>query len=146
MTYSLGYPRVETGACRKKNKEKKVNDIPNRIFLRLSIMFTSRNINIIGFQFEPERPNNKQQIPSYNDDEPDAPESPAASRTQIDVSEWCLCEKCERMPSAVECLCCNEVDTIKYLQLRYLYNLTSHFPTGCIINERLGTRFLLCFR
>ena len=36
------------------------------------------------------------------------------TRTAKNISDWCLCEQCCPMQTQEECLCCAELDHIKY--------------------------------
>lgn len=38
-------------------------------------------------------------------------------RKDADVSRWCKCKHCKRMETSRECLCCTEIDEIKYKKL-----------------------------
>lgn len=39
------------------------------------------------------------------------------NRSEGDPSRWCKCDMCETMPVNRECLCCAEIDEIKYKKL-----------------------------
>ncbi|XP_057299215.1 P2X purinoceptor 7-like [Hydractinia symbiolongicarpus] len=42
------------------------------------------------------------------------------------VTDWCRCGKCERMPTEKVCVCCVEIDAIKYFNLDDQECITQH--------------------
>ena len=60
---------------------------------------------ILRFQFEPVP--SKQTRPSYNDgSDQDQPET---HHNRLSSQEWCNCQKCKKMPTGLECVCCYEI-------------------------------------
>ena len=69
---------------------------------------------ILGFQFEPVSA--KRTRPSYNDrSDQDEPET---HHNRLGSQEWCNCQKCEKMPTELECVCCYEVPKVKAFHLK----------------------------
>ena len=75
-----------------------------------------QKLSVMGFQYEPTRstPCPLNDIP-YNDDI-DHEISNISERGNN--SDWCDCGNCKVMPTSKECLCCTEVDEIKYFRLQ----------------------------
>ena len=69
---------------------------------------------ILGFQFEPV--SNKQTRPSYNHGSD--PVEPETHHNRLSSQEWCNCQKCEKMPTGLECVCCHEIPEVKTLHLK----------------------------
>ena len=77
---------------------------------------------VMGFQYEPERSGNVTSKPDFAEDDDDDNESmeiPAASSTSHinNVGDWCSCSHCVSMSTEKECICCHEVNEIKYFRL-----------------------------
>lgn len=72
------------------------------------------NRRILGFQYEPElaKPNPNTLL-NYDADNELSQEF-EQKRDVSNISEWCKCGNCYPMPSQQECLCCHELDHIKY--------------------------------
>lgn len=78
----------------------------------MKIAMNENNSQVLGFQFEPERTANDELVPTFQDvDEHNIGDLVAPTRLNVDGGLWCLCDKCERMPSEVECFCCHETDS-----------------------------------
>ena len=74
-------------------------------------------VSILGFQFEPEFENEEEieEPESYKEAEDE--ELNCSDRQQENIRDWCSCENCDVMPSRKECVCCLEIDEIKYFKL-----------------------------
>ena len=59
---------------------------------------------------------------------------------RIGHSEWCTCGMCAAMPSAVECICCQEIDELNW-KLHGLACITEHgnFSSVCLNEDVLRT-------
>ena len=69
---------------------------------------------VIGFQFEPERSiSNHKGFFQDSSDEGDAMERDMFDRKDCDPSVWCKCRNCSTMKTEKECLCCQEVETVR---------------------------------
>ena len=69
---------------------------------------------ILGFQFEPV--SDKRTRPSYNDgSDQDEPET---HHNRLSSQELCNCQKCEKMPTGLECVYCQEIPEIKAFHLK----------------------------
>ena len=69
---------------------------------------------ILGFQFEPVSA--KRTRPSYNDgSDQDEPET---HHNRLSSQELCNCQKCEKMPTGLECVYCQEIPEIKAFHLK----------------------------
>ena len=69
---------------------------------------------ILGFQFEPVSA--KRTRPSYNDgSDQDEPET---HHNRLSSQEWCNCQKCKKMPTGLECVCCHEIPEVKAFHLK----------------------------
>ena len=69
---------------------------------------------ILGFQFEPV--STKWTRPSYNDgSDQDEPET---HHNRLSSQEWCNCQKCKKMPTGLECVCCHEIPEVKAFHLK----------------------------
>ena len=69
---------------------------------------------ILRFQFEPVSA--KRTRPSYNDgSDQDEPET---HHNRLSSQEWYNCQKCEKMPTGLECVCCHEVPEVKAFHLK----------------------------
>ena len=74
----------------------------------------------MGFQYEPEREDNDITDPTFDDSdnaEGDKKDEIKNARSISDIKTWCKCGKCKLMPTEKECLCCTEIDAIKYFHL-----------------------------
>ena len=65
---------------------------------------------ILGFRFEPV--SSKQTRPSYND------ESDQDEHNRLSSQEWCICQKCGKIPTGLECVCCHEIPEVKAFHLK----------------------------
>ena len=94
----------------------------------------NQSFSVVGFQYEPENPDNQKNSAEYDDDDSGSDDIEAVaidkSRLSQDVQDWCSCGHCQVMPTEKECVCCTEIDAIKYFHLqgelvftirRYLY-------------------------
>ena len=75
---------------------------------------------ILGFQFEPvyakqTRPNN-----SVRSDQDEA----EIQYVRLSTQEWCNCEKCEKMLTSLECVCCHEIPAVKASHLKFKARLS----------------------
>ena len=43
---------------------------------------------------------------------------------QWSTQEWCNCEKCEKMPTSSECLCCHEIPAVTVFNLKFKARLS----------------------
>ena len=69
---------------------------------------------IFGFQLEPVSA--KRTRPSYNDgSDQDEPET---HNNRLSSQEWCNCQKCEKMQTGLECVCCHEIPEVKAFHLK----------------------------
>ena len=69
---------------------------------------------ILGFQFEPVSAKRTRQ--SYNDgSDQDEPET---HHNRLSSQEWCNCQKCKKMPTGLECVCCHEIPEVKAFHLK----------------------------
>ena len=70
---------------------------------------------ISGFQFEPVCV--KQTRPNYSvaSDEDEA----EIKYDRLSTQEWCYCEKCEKIPTSLECVCCHEIPAVKAFHLKF---------------------------
>ncbi|XP_056094659.1 uncharacterized protein LOC130073218 [Rhinichthys klamathensis goyatoka] len=68
--------------------------------------FTEEQTVFKPYQFEPESD------PENADDQDDESESTLHARLQQNVSQWCRCENCNRMPTDVEHVCCMEIPKV----------------------------------
>ena len=69
---------------------------------------------ILGFQFEPV--STKRTGPNYNDGSNQ--DEPETHHNRLSSQEWCNCQKCEKMPIGLECVCCHEVPEVKAFHLK----------------------------
>ena len=78
-----------------------------------------QGFSVVGFQYEPVR-SNPNPVELYNDEDDDevgVPSIEEIKRSANNLGEWCQCGECKPMPTERECLCCAEVDAIKYFHL-----------------------------
>ena len=69
---------------------------------------------ILGFQFAPV--STKRTRPSYQDgSDQDEPET---HQNRLSSQEWCNCQKCEKMSTGLECVCCHEIREVKAFHLK----------------------------
>ena len=68
---------------------------------------------ILGFQFEPVF--TKRTRPSYNGSNQDEPES---HHNRLSSLKWCNCQKCKKMPTGLECVCCRKIPKVKAFHLK----------------------------
>ena len=82
-------------------------------------MATSKQtFTVVGFQYEPLRSSdNQSQLDLYDDVDDVVDIESTLERNATNLSEWCKCGQCKAMPSEQECLCCDEIDAIKYFHL-----------------------------
>ena len=64
---------------------------------------------ILGFQFEPL--STKRTRPNYNDGSDQ--DEPEIHHNRLSYQEWCNFQKCEKMPTGLECVCCHEIQKVK---------------------------------
>ncbi|XP_057307483.1 uncharacterized protein LOC130645492 [Hydractinia symbiolongicarpus] len=96
---------------------------------------------VIGLQFEQEIPLGKRRVPSYDDDKNDYVPPLETPRVNLDVNNLCSCENCCVMPRETECLCCHDVDAIKYFKLQDKKCITDHenFCPFVLLKDTLWT-------
>ena len=69
---------------------------------------------ILGFQYEPELAEpNPNTLVDYDADN-EMSQVNKEKRDITNISRWCKCGQCYPMPSQKECLCCHELDHIKF--------------------------------
>ena len=82
---------------------------------------SKQDFTVVGFQYEPEKPDSDVTSRLDFDDgyDYDADEEIEGldKRTASSVNTWCHCGHCKLMPSEKECVCCTEIDAIKYFHL-----------------------------
>ncbi|XP_067249069.1 probable inactive protein kinase DDB_G0270444 [Chanodichthys erythropterus] len=86
------------------NKEER-EDIRTEEAFRVNHEDTEKQ-TVLPYQFEPESD------PENADEQDDQSEHPLQARLQQDVSQWCRCENCNKMPSEVENVCCMEIPKV----------------------------------
>lgn len=67
---------------------------------------------VLGFQFEPVRSTPTE--PDYVDCSDE--DVPNQTRMGQNVTDWCSCGNCQNMPTAIECVCCLELQEIQSYQ------------------------------
>ena len=69
---------------------------------------------IISFQFEPvyAKQTRTNYIVGSNKDEV------KIQYDRLSTKEWCNCEKFEKMPTSLECVCCHEIPAVKSFHLK----------------------------
>ena len=81
---------------------------------------------IIGYQFEPEKPNHDSSSDdgweTYDDENPNEDEELVAevismSGLEQDVDTWCKCGQCKPMPTETESVCCRGLEATSYFDL-----------------------------
>ena len=72
--------------------------------------------SVKGFQFEPELRDGARKSPDYNEGSNDNSDINDFHSSRLDMpdSSWCQCGQCKKMPKEIECLCCHEMDKIKF--------------------------------
>ncbi|XP_067249385.1 gelsolin-related protein of 125 kDa-like [Chanodichthys erythropterus] len=86
------------------NKEER-EDIRTEEAFRVNHEDTEKQ-TVLPYQFEPESD------PENADEQDDQLEHPLQARLQQDVSQWCRCENCNKMPSEAENVCCMEIPKV----------------------------------
>ena len=69
---------------------------------------------MIGVQFE--LVHTKQTCPNYSVG--NNQEEAEIQFAKLNTQEWCNCEKCEKMPTRLECMCCHEILEVKAFHLK----------------------------
>ena len=74
-------------------------------------------VDLLPYRFEPER---REVDRSSSSDEGDSTGTPSGDdgtedEDRVDNTDWCSCGKCYSMPSAAECLCCQEMDELGWM-------------------------------
>ena len=64
---------------------------------------------IVGFQFEPVSA--KPTRPCYNNGSNQ--DERETQHNRLSSQEWCNCQNYEKMPTRLECVCCNEIPELK---------------------------------
>ena len=84
----------------------------------LAKMNSKKLIEAAGFQFDPESKEKQVEIYQENGDEKSESETLGRDpRISSDPWKWCKCGKCCKMPTEKECLCCKEVESVRYFNL-----------------------------
>ncbi|XP_057310668.1 uncharacterized protein LOC130648668 [Hydractinia symbiolongicarpus] len=81
------------------------------------------------------------EMPEFNDSSDEDEESAKPPRSTLNKDKWCLCKNCEVMPSQQECICCHEIDEIKYAHLNDKHCLLDHpdFVPVVLLKNNLWT-------
>ena len=69
---------------------------------------------ILGFQFEPV--STKRTQLSYNDGS--SQDEPEIDHNRLSSQEWCNCQKCKKMLTGLECMCCHKIPKVKAFHLK----------------------------
>ena len=100
---------------------------------------------VIGFQFEPERIIfNYEGFYQDSSDEGDAIERDTLDRKDCDPSVWCKCRNRSIMKTEKECLCCQEVEAVRGLNLQGTFVLNQAIILE-ELNHNLMISFSICF-
>ena len=70
---------------------------------------------ISGFQFEPMCAKKTRPNYSVGSDEDEA----EIKYDRLSTQEWCYCEKCEKIPTSLECACCHEIPAVQAFHLKF---------------------------
>ena len=107
-------------------------------FFLISVKIDLEN-KVIGFQFEPERSIfNHQRFYQDSSDEGDAIERDMLDRKDCDPSVWWKCRNCSTMKAEKECLCCQEVEAVRGLNLQGVF-----VSSQAIILAELNYNFMI---
>ena len=80
---------------------------------------------VIGFQFEPERSiSNHEGFYQDSSDEGDVIERDMLDRKDCDPSVWCKCSNCSTMKIEKECVCCQELEAVRGVNLQGIFVLS----------------------
>ena len=68
---------------------------------------------------------------------------------RLSAKEWCNCEKCEKVPTSLECMCCHEIPAVKACYLKFKGRLSWNTAVleffvvefNCVGNHFLGEFF-----
>ena len=75
---------------------------------------------IFGLQFEPVRL--KQTLPNYSvENDKDEAE---IQYDRLSTLEWRSCEKCEKLSTSLECVCCHKIPAVKAFHLKFKARLS----------------------
>ena len=100
---------------------------------------------VIGFQFGPERSIfNHEGFYQDSSDEGDAIERDMLDRKDCDPSVWWKCRNCSTMKTEKECLCCQEVEAVRGLNLQGILVLSQAIILA-ELNHTLMISILICF-
>ena len=100
---------------------------------------------VIGFQFDPERSIfNHEGFYQNNSNEGDAIERDILDRKDCDPSVWCKCRNCSTMKTEKECLCCQEVEAVRGLNLQGI-SVLSQAIILAELNHNLMISFSICY-
>ena len=100
-----------------------LNDNPLTFFL-ISVKIDLEN-KVIGFQFEPQRSiSNHKGFFQDSCAEGDIMERDMFDRKDCGSSFWCKCRNCFTMKTEKECLCCQEVDSVRDFNLQGIFVLS----------------------
>ena len=100
---------------------------------------------VTGFQFEPERSIfNHEGLYQDTSDEGDAIEKAIFDRKDCDPSVWCKCRNSSTMKTEKGCLCCQEVEVVRGLNLQGIFVL-SQATILAELNHNLMIPFSICF-
>ena len=93
-------------------------------FFLISVKMDLEN-KVIGFQFEPERSiSNHEGFYQDRSDEGDAIERDMLDRKDCDPSVWCKCRNCSTMKTEKECVCCQELEAVRGVNLQGIFVLS----------------------
>lgn len=100
--------------------------------LKLDHYSQTRNMSVVPYQYEPVKKKIFKEKNDSSDEWEDVDEMAeevdvnteeiaenlkALNRVEMNISTWCKCSHCKIMPVSRECLCCVEIDEIKYKKL-----------------------------
>ena len=78
-------------------------------------MAKKHDVNILAYQYEPEYKDGEESEFEEYDDNMDLSFQDLESRPEL--KNWCSCGNCVIMPTKEECMCCLELDEVKYFKL-----------------------------
>ena len=105
-------------------------EFPGQSLESFSREYSNMENIILGFQFEPVCA--KQACPNYSVGFP-----LRIQHDRFSTQEWCNCEKCEKMPTSLECVCCIEIPAFKAFHL----NLKARLSWNTAVLELFAVEF-----